>query len=63
MRVPDDGREPHGADLRAASVDLPATLSLVGAVTVVALALTEHFEAVPAALAAYVSAYLLLRDG
>lgn len=61
MRVPDDGREPHGADLRAASVDLPATLSLVGAVTVVALALTEQFEALLGALAAYTSAHFLLR--
>ncbi len=59
----DDGREARGAGLRAASVDLPAALALVGAVTVVALALTEHFEALPAALAAYVSAHLLLRDG
>ncbi|WP_157559767.1 hypothetical protein [Nocardioides sp. Soil777] len=45
------------------ATDLPAALPLVGAATVVALALTEHFEALPAALAAYVSAYLLLRDG
>ena len=45
------------------ATDLPAALPLVGAATVVALALTEHFEALPAALAAYASAYLLLRDG
>lgn len=43
------------------ATDLPAALTLVGAATVIALALTEHFEALPAALAAYASAHFLLR--
>ena len=46
---------------RIGAVDLPAALTLVGAATVIALALTEHFEALPAALAAYASAHFLLR--
>ena len=57
----DDGREAEGAGHRAAPVDLPAALALVGAATVIALALTEHFDALPAALAAYASAHFLLR--
>ena len=40
---------------------LSAPVLLMGVVTVIALALTEHFEALPAAVAAYASAHLLLR--
>jgi hypothetical protein len=44
------------------AADLSLVLRLVAAATFVALALTESFEALPAALAAYVTAWLLLRD-
>jgi hypothetical protein len=42
--------------------DLSLVMRLVAAATFVALALTESFEALPAALAAYVTAWFLLRD-
>jgi hypothetical protein len=50
-----------GPHRRIPGVDPSAALRLVAGVTLVALALTESFEAVPAALAAYASAFLILR--
>jgi hypothetical protein len=61
MTGQDDGRGSDGADPRAASVDLPMALAMVGAATVTAMALTEHFEALYGALASYASAHFLLR--
>jgi hypothetical protein len=39
-----------------------AALRWLAVLTVVVIAFTESFEVLPAALAAYASAYLLLRD-
>jgi hypothetical protein len=52
-----------GSEERAPVGDPSATLRLVAGATVVAVALTESFEVLPAALAAYASAFLILRGG
>ncbi|KRF30565.1 hypothetical protein [Nocardioides sp. Soil805] len=55
---PDTGRVGEPSPDAAFSAAFP----LVVAVSLIAVALTERFEALPGAIAAFTSAYLLLRE-